>query len=42
MATPVIDRLVTLIHDVEDGRRALSFATFQELIKICRSPSLAG
>jgi 2-dehydropantoate 2-reductase len=42
MPTPVIDRLVTLIHDVEDGRRPLSFATFNELIEICRSPSLAG
>ena len=40
--TPAIDRLVTLIHDVEDGRRPLSFATFQELIEICRSPSLTG
>ncbi len=40
--TPVIDRLVTLIHDVEDGRRPLSFATFNELIETCRSPSLAG
>jgi len=42
IATPAIDRLVALIHDVEDGRRLLSFATFNELIEICRSPSLAG
>ena len=40
--TPAIDRLVALIHDVEDGRRALSFATFNELIETCRSPSTAG
>jgi 2-dehydropantoate 2-reductase len=42
IATPAIDRLVTLIHDVEGSRRPLSFATFNELIEICRSPSLAG
>lgn len=42
IATPAIDRLVVLIHDVEDGRRPLSLATFNELIEICRSPSLAG
>ena len=35
IATPGIDRLVALIHDVEDGRRTLSFATFQELIDTC-------
>ena len=37
IATPAIDRLVALIHDVEDGRRPLSFATFQELIDTCTS-----
>ena len=42
IATPAIDRLVALIHDVEEGRRLLSFATFNELIEICRSPSMAG
>jgi 2-dehydropantoate 2-reductase len=37
IATPAIDHLVALIHDVEDGRRELSFATFEELIKTCTS-----
>ncbi len=32
VATPVIDRLVALIHDIEDGRRPMSFETFQILI----------
>ncbi len=33
--TPVIDRLVALIHDIEDGRRPMSFDTFQILIDTC-------
>jgi 2-dehydropantoate 2-reductase len=40
--TPAIDRLVELIHDVEDGRRPLSFATFQELIDTCTSARTAA
>ena len=31
IATPTIDRLVTLIHDIEDGRRAQSWATLDLL-----------
>ena len=42
IATPGIDHLVALIHDVEDGRRALSFATFQELIDTCTSARTAA
>jgi 2-dehydropantoate 2-reductase len=42
VATPVLDRLVTLIHDVEDGRRLLSFETFNELIITCKSASNVG
>jgi 2-dehydropantoate 2-reductase len=42
IATPAIDRLVALIHDVEDGRRPLAFATFQELIDTCRSATTAA
>jgi 2-dehydropantoate 2-reductase len=42
IATPAIDRLVALIHDVEDGRRALSFDTFQELIDTCTSATMAA
>ncbi len=33
--TPVIRRLVELIHDIEDGRREQSMDTFAELIRIC-------
>jgi 2-dehydropantoate 2-reductase len=42
IATPAIDRLVALIHDVEDGRRSLSFDTFQELIDTCTSATMAA
>jgi 2-dehydropantoate 2-reductase len=42
IATPAIDRLVALIHDVEDGRRTLSFETFQELIDTCTSATMAA
>jgi 2-dehydropantoate 2-reductase len=37
--TPVLDRLVTLIHDIEDGRRNLSLDTLNELVTTCRSVS---
>jgi 2-dehydropantoate 2-reductase len=40
--TPVIRRLVQLIHDIEDGRCTLSVDTMQVLIDTCRSPSLAA
>ncbi|MFM9975724.1 MAG: ketopantoate reductase family protein [Beijerinckiaceae bacterium] len=33
--TPVIRKLVALIHEVESGQRPLSFATFQALIDTC-------
>jgi 2-dehydropantoate 2-reductase len=39
LSTPVLDRLVALIHDVEDGRRPLAFETLNELILTCRSAS---
>jgi 2-dehydropantoate 2-reductase len=42
IATPAIDRLVELIHDVEDERRPLSFTTFQELIDTCTSATRAA
>ena len=32
-------RLVALIHDVEEGRRPMSFDTLNELILTCRSGS---
>lgn len=36
--TPVIRRLVELIHDIEDGRRPMAFETFAELIASCDKP----
>ncbi|MBL8590208.1 MAG: ketopantoate reductase family protein [Methylobacteriaceae bacterium] len=35
IATPAIERLVELVHDIEDGRRPMDFATFEALIQIC-------
>lgn len=37
VATPVIARLVDLVHDIEEGRRTPSFATFQALIDSCEA-----
>ena len=34
--TPLLRRLVELIHDIEDGRREMSAQTFQELTKVIR------
>lgn len=34
--TPAIRRLVALIHDIEDGRRAQSWATLDEVLALCR------
>jgi 2-dehydropantoate 2-reductase len=42
VATPAIDRLVTLIHDIEDGRRPMAFSTFQDLIDTCTSATTAA
>jgi 2-dehydropantoate 2-reductase len=36
VSTPAIDRLVELIHDVEEGRRTQSLETFNELLKVCK------
>ena len=33
--TPAIRRLVELIHEIEDGRRDMAFATFERLIETC-------
>jgi len=40
--TPAIRTLVGLIHDIEDGRRPQSFATFQVLLDQCRELSPAA
>ncbi len=37
--TPAIGTLVALIHDIEDGRRPMSFETLKVLIDTCRSVS---
>ena len=37
VATPAIGRLVELVHDIEEGRRKMSFATFQVLIDTCEA-----
>ncbi|WP_186417256.1 ketopantoate reductase family protein [Bosea sp. CS1GBMeth4] len=42
VATPALETLVTLIHDVEDGRRPMSFDTLKVLIEQCRSASTAA
>ncbi len=42
MTTPVIDRLVELIHDVEDGRRQQSWETLDRLLDTCSSTSPAA
>jgi 2-dehydropantoate 2-reductase len=34
--TPVIDRLVELVHDIEEARRTQSLQTFNELLRVCR------
>lgn len=35
VATPGIECLVALIHDIEDGRRPMAFETFEVLIQAC-------
>ena len=40
--TPLIRRLVELIHDIEDGKRQRSLSTFNILSDACRSRSTAA
>jgi 2-dehydropantoate 2-reductase len=42
VATPAINRLVELIHDIEEGRRPMAFETFAELIAAAKSPGSAS
>ena len=35
--TPAITCLVSLVHDIEDGRRPMSFETFEVLLKTCQA-----
>lgn len=39
VATPALELLVSLIQDIEDGRRPMSFETLKVLIAQCRSAS---
>jgi 2-dehydropantoate 2-reductase len=39
--TPGIRHLVALIHDIEEGRKPMSFATFQSLIETCEAANHA-
>jgi len=39
VATPTLERLVSLIHEIEDGKRPLSFDTLKVLIDQCKSAS---
>jgi 2-dehydropantoate 2-reductase len=34
ISTPAIDKLVDLIHDIEDGRREQSWSTLDEMLKL--------
>ena len=40
--TPAISCLVALIHDIEDGRKPMSAATFAELLAACQSAPAAS
>jgi 2-dehydropantoate 2-reductase len=41
IGTPVIERLVELIHDIEDGRREQSWETLDQLLETCLKTSQA-
>jgi len=32
--TPLLDRVVTMIHELEDGRRGMSWANLDELVAL--------
>lgn len=42
IATPALETLVALIHDIEEGRRPMAFETLKVLIDRCRSASTAA
>lgn len=42
VATPALETLVALIHDIEEGRRPMAFETLKVLIDRCRSVSTAA
>jgi 2-dehydropantoate 2-reductase len=40
--TPAVDTLIGLVHDVEQGRRELSWDTFQVLLDVCENKRAAA
>ena len=42
VATPALETLASLIHDIEEGRRPMAFETLKVLIDRCRSVSTAA
>jgi 2-dehydropantoate 2-reductase len=42
VATPAIETLVSLIHDIEEGRRPMAFETLKVLIDRCKTASTAA
>ncbi|MEZ2408542.1 2-dehydropantoate 2-reductase [Bosea sp. OAE752] len=42
VATPALETLISLIHDIEEGRRPMAFETLKVLIDRCRSVSTAA
>ncbi|WP_038364977.1 2-dehydropantoate 2-reductase N-terminal domain-containing protein [Bosea sp. UNC402CLCol] len=42
VATPALETLVSLIHDIEEGRRPMAFETLKVLIDRCKSVSTAA
>lgn len=42
VATPAIEMLVSLIHDIEDGRRPMAFETLKVLLTTCKTASTAA
>ena len=42
VATPALEALVALIHDIEEGRRPMAFETLKVLIDRCKSVSTAA
>jgi 2-dehydropantoate 2-reductase len=39
VATPALAKLVELIHDLEEGRAPMEYATFEKLIDVCERPA---
>jgi 2-dehydropantoate 2-reductase len=42
VVTPALDKLIALVHDIEQGRRDLSWPTFEVLLNVCERNEAAG